>query len=92
MPIVQVPSALRAYTNKQAAVEVPGNTVKEVLRNLSTQVPELRRYIFDEHGEVRNYVNVFVGDEDIRHLNGSATAVEDRDSISIVPAVAGGIR
>ena len=90
MPQVIIPSALRSFTGKQASVEIPGNTVEQVLGNLAERFPELRRHVFDDTGKLRNFVNVFIGDQDVRHMNKDATPVQERDTISIVPAVAGG--
>ena len=90
MPNILLPSALRTFTNQQASVNVPGKTVQEALSNLAERFPDLRRHVFEETGKLRNFVNVFVGDEDIRHLKQSETPVQEGDTISIVPAVAGG--
>ncbi|MCK6558652.1 MoaD/ThiS family protein [candidate division KSB1 bacterium] len=90
MAYVVIPSALRGLTQQQSRFEVTGNTVGEVLAHLTQRYPDLRRHLLSEQGQLRKFVNVFVGEEDIRHLQQEATPVADSDEISIVPAVAGG--
>ncbi len=90
MAYVVIPSALRGFTQQQSRLEVTGNTVGEVLTHLTQRYPDLRRHLLTEQGQLRKFVNVFVGEEDIRHLQQEATPVADSDEISIVPAVAGG--
>ncbi|MDZ7269846.1 MAG: MoaD/ThiS family protein [candidate division KSB1 bacterium] len=92
MAYLVIPSALRGYTEQQARLAISGRTVGEVLEQLARRFPELRRHLYDEQGRLRKFINVFVGDQDIRHLQQEATPVSDDDEISIVPAVAGGGR
>ena len=89
MPIVLVPTALRKLTANQAEVEVSGTTAGEVLKNLAAAHPAIGDQIF-ENGKIRGFVNVFVGDEDIRFLDGDATAVKADDEVTLIPAIAGG--
>lgn len=86
---IQIPAPLRQHTNGLAVVEAAGANVQESLRTLATQYPALAERILED-GKVRRFVNVFVNDEDIRYLDGLETALNDGDSISIIPAVAGG--
>ena len=90
MPKVLIPSALRGFTKNQSAVEIRGDNLREVLGNFAGQFPEVRRHIFDEKGKLRNFVNVFLNEEEVRFLQKDATPVNANDTISIVPAVAGG--
>jgi adenylyltransferase/sulfurtransferase len=90
MPKIQIPTPLRQYAGKQPAVEVPGSTVGEVLSGLVAQHPDLRRHLYTDEGKLRAFVNVYLNDEDVRYLQKEATAVQDGDSISIVPSIAGG--
>lgn len=87
---VHIPTALQQYAGKQDAVTVEGATIKEVLDNLTTKHEALRKHLFNEKGELRSFVNVYVNDEDIRYQKGSTTPVKDGDVVSIVPAIAGG--
>lgn len=90
MPVVRIPTPLRKYTQGQEEVTVAGATVSELLTNLEASSPGIRERICDDKGAVRRFVNIFVGDEDIRFLQNLETSVAERDEISIVPAIAGG--
>ncbi|PYV68944.1 MAG: molybdopterin synthase sulfur carrier subunit [Acidobacteria bacterium] len=85
-----LPTPLRQYAGKQAAIEVSGSTVGEALSGLVSQHPDLRRHLYTEEGKLRAFVNVYLNDEDVRYLQKEATAVADGDNISIVPSIAGG--
>ncbi len=87
---VLIPTPLRPYAGDAAAVEVAGGTVGDALRELASRFPELRRHLFAEDGRLRSFVNVYVGDEDIRSLQGEATPLSDGAELSIVPSIAGG--
>lgn len=87
---VQIPTPLRQYAGKKAAVEVNGGTVAEALNSLVSQHPDLRRHLYTEDGKLRAFVNVYLNDEDIRYLEKEATQVKESDNISIVPSIAGG--
>lgn len=90
MATVRIPTPLRKYTQGLEEVQVPGATVGAVLDALEQSHPGIRERICDESGKVRRFVNVFVGEDDIRFLESLQTAVKDSDEISIVPAIAGG--
>jgi sulfur-carrier protein len=87
---VKLPTQLRAAAGGAAAVQTTGSTVGEALEGLYTVHAELRDRISGDDGELRRFVNVYVGGEDIRFGNGLDTAVSDGDEITILPAVAGG--
>ena len=87
---VLIPTPLRQFTGKQAAVEVAADSVGEVLMHLTSQFPELRKQLFAEDGRLRRFVNVYVNDQDIRYLENENTPVRQSDTVSIVPSVAGG--
>jgi molybdopterin converting factor small subunit len=89
MATIKIPTPLRAYANNQAQVEVNGGTVGEALNDLTDQYPELRTHLFNG-GELRNFVNVFLGDEDVRFLDGLKTEIEAGDNLRIIPSIAGG--
>lgn len=91
MPKIVIPTALRQYAGGQAAVEVQGNTIGELLANLTTQHAELKKHLYDASGKLRSFVNVYVNDEDIRHQQQENTVVNENDDISIIPAIAGGV-
>ena len=90
MATIRIPTPLRKYTQGQEEVQVAGGTVQSVIEALETSYPGIRERICDESGKVRRFVNVFVGDEDIRFLENLNTPVAERDEISIIPAIAGG--
>jgi sulfur-carrier protein len=87
---VRIPTQLRPLTGGAGEVAVTGSTVGEVLKALDVAHPGLGERLFDEAGRLRRFVNVFVADEDIRFLDGLETPVADGQTVSIVPAVAGG--
>jgi molybdopterin converting factor small subunit len=89
MAEVRIPTPLRPHAGGQDRVEAAGSTVGEVLANLSTTYPALRERLFDGE-ELRRFVNVYLNNEDIRYLDELATAVGEKDEVSIIPAVAGG--
>ncbi len=90
MATVRVPTQLRTLSGGDAEVSVGGSTVGEVLSALDTAHPGFRDRLFDEGGQLRRFVNVFVADEDVRFLQGLDTKVDDGQTVSIIPAVAGG--
>ena len=92
MPQIQIPSPLRQYTEKQATVSVPGKTVGDALTGLVSQHPDLKRHLYNDDGKLRAFVNVYVNDEDMRYLQKEATILNEGDTISIVPSIAGGCR
>lgn len=87
---VRIPTPLRKLTRDQELVQADGATVGEILQSLDTSFPGLGERIFDDQGQVRRFVNVFLNDEDIRFLSALETPVKENDEISIVPAIAGG--
>ena len=87
---VRIPTPLRPYVGNQEALELEGNTVEEVLQNLIQQYADIKRHLFDEEGKLRNFVNIYVNDEDIRYLERENTPIKDNDTLSIVPSIAGG--
>ncbi|RUM30995.1 MAG: molybdopterin synthase sulfur carrier subunit [Aquifex sp.] len=88
--IVRIPTPLRRLTNGQGEVEVEAKSVKEAIEKLEEQFPGIKERLIDENGELRRFVNLYVNDEDIRFLKGLDTELKDGDTLSIVPAIAGG--
>jgi MoaD family protein len=86
---VRVPTILRPYTGGEKAVEGSGATLDDLIADLERQFPGLRERLVDEAG-LRRFVNVYLNDEDVRFLGGLTTSVADGDSVTILPAVAGG--
>jgi molybdopterin converting factor small subunit len=87
---IRIPTQLRTLTGGAGEVQVEGTTVGEALKALDAAHPGMGDRLFDEAGNLRRFVNVFLADEDVRFLEGLATPVADGQTLSIVPAVAGG--
>ncbi len=87
---VMIPTPLRSYTGNKDSVEVEGQTIDEVLLNLTEKYPQLKRHLFADDGRLRNFINIYVNDEDVRYLEKGDTKVKEGDIISIIPAIAGG--
>ena len=87
---VRIPTQLRTLTGGAGEVQVEGATVGEALKALDAAHPGFADRLFDEGASLRRFVNVFLADEDVRFLDGLATPVTDGQTLSIVPAVAGG--
>jgi adenylyltransferase/sulfurtransferase len=87
---IHIPTPLRPFTDKQESVQVSGGTVGELLADLTKKHDGLRKHLYTDEGKLRNFVNVYLNDEDIRYLQREATPVKPGDSLSIVPSVAGG--
>ena len=90
MATVRIPTQLRTLTGGDAEVDVDGSTVGEVLKALDAAHPGFHDRLFDEAGKLRRFVNVFVADEDVRFSEGLETPVDAGQTVSIIPAVAGG--
>ncbi|MBL1068469.1 MoaD/ThiS family protein [Streptomyces sp. 7-21] len=86
---VRIPTILRTYTDGQKAVQGSGETIAELFADLESRHPGIQERLV-EGGELRRFVNVYLNDEDVRFLDGIATKVTDGDSVTILPAVAGG--
>jgi sulfur-carrier protein len=86
---IRIPTPLRTLTGGEELVSVDGSNVLQVIENLEKKHPGMRERLLDEKG-VRRFVNIYVGDEDIRFLDGLETALKGGEEISIVPAIAGG--
>lgn len=89
MASIKIPTPLRAYTDNQAQVAIHGNTVGAALDDLTNRYPDLRQHLYDGD-KLRNFVNVFLDDEDVRFLDGLDTEISESDSLRIIPSIAGG--
>ena len=92
MAKIIIPTPLRKFTGNQATIETNGFTVLESLQSLAETHPEIKKHLFDDAGQVRKFVRLYLGDEDIKALQNEQTAVQDNSVISIIPAIAGGIK
>jgi molybdopterin converting factor small subunit len=89
---IHIPTPLRRFTAENGEVQVDGQTVGEALKDLTRQFPTLERHLYNEQGVLRSFVNIFLNDEDVRHLGKDGTAVKPGDTLSIIPSIAGGAR
>jgi len=87
---IMIPTPLRQYVGKKDQVEVEAKTVAEALSRLSNEYTELRRHLYNPEGKLRSFVNVYLGDEDIRFLQREQTPLNENDVLTIVPSIAGG--
>jgi len=91
MPVkIIIPTPLRQYAEKKESMEVQAKTVAEALGAITSQYAGLRKHLYNDEGKLRSFVNIYVGDEDIRFLQKEQTALKENDVISIVPSIAGG--
>ena len=87
---VLIPTPLRKLTGEQDTVTVDATSILTLMQALEAQFPGMAGRLRDDNGELRRFVNLYVNDEDIRFLQGKDTPLKDGDSVSIVPAIAGG--
>jgi molybdopterin synthase sulfur carrier subunit len=87
---VRIPTPLRKLTRNESEVDAAGGTIRELVDDLEKQFPGFKERMCDEQGELRRFVNVYVGEEDIRFLEGLDTKIPEGEQVSIIPAVAGG--
>jgi len=88
---VLIPYALRAFTGRSAEVEVEGSTAGEVIKALANKYPDLKAHLFTDDGQVRDFINLFVGGVNINNLQKLDTPVPDNGEVMVVPAIAGGL-
>lgn len=91
MPTLKLPTPLRPYADGQSKIDVQGQNVTEALNDLLRQYPSLEKHLFSEAGTLRPFVNLFLGEEDVRHLQGVETTLAEDDVLRIIPSIAGGI-
>jgi len=87
---LHIPTPLRSATDNQATVEAQGDTVRAALHNLVERYPDLKSNLYTDDGALRQFVNIYLNDDDIRYLDGPDTALTDGAELSIVPSIAGG--
>ena len=87
---IEIPTAFRRFTEGAPRVDSGATTVGEALHELTTRFPALSRHVRDEQGQIRQFLNVYLNEEDIRFLGGEASALKDGDRVLLVPSIAGG--
>ncbi len=90
MPVFRIPTPLRAYTNGQSEIPVQGRTVSDALADLTTRHPGLKPHLIQENGQLRAFVNLFRGEDNVSSLQGLATPLAENDRLLIIPSIAGG--
>ncbi|MDR3200372.1 MAG: MoaD/ThiS family protein [Spirochaetales bacterium] len=89
--VIQIPTALRSFTGRQSEIPVEAATVKEAVAALAELHPDIKAHLYKDDGEeLRSFINVFVGETNIKRLDGLATRLVPGDTIMLVPAIAGG--
>ena len=89
--IVEMPSALRQFADNSDELSSEEKKVEEVFKELCQRFPELKQNLYEDEGSIRNFINIYVNDEDIRYGEGMQTQLKDGDRIQIVPSIAGGV-
>jgi len=90
MTTLRIPTPLRTYTGGKSEVIVSGSKIAEALTDLTTQFPAIKPHLFHETGELRPFVNLFVGENNIKDLQGVDTPIKEGDKIMLIPSIAGG--
>jgi molybdopterin converting factor small subunit len=90
MPVLRIPTPLRTYTDGQSEVTVNGENISEALADLTNQYPAIKPHLFNEGGNLRPFVNLFVGENNIKDLQGVNTPITDGEKLMLIPSIAGG--
>ncbi len=90
MPTIIIPTPLRKFTNNNSRLELNANTIQDLVNELTLNFPDLKKHLLDEKGNLRSFINIFVGNDDIRNLQQEQTVLKKDAIISIIPAIAGG--
>lgn len=91
MITIFIPTPLRRFTQEKPSILLAATNVAEAIKTLTTAHPSLLPYIYDESQQIRKHVRIYLGDEDIREKQGTATELKEGDELSIIPAIAGGL-
>jgi molybdopterin synthase sulfur carrier subunit len=87
---IEIPTAFRRFTDGTPKLDSGAKTVAEALNDLTAKYPALAKHVRDDDGQIRQFINVYLNDEDIRFLGGEASALKDGDKLLLVPSIAGG--
>jgi len=91
MPVtIEIPTAFRRFTDGAPKVDCSANTIAEALNELTTRFPNLSRHVRDDSGQIRQFLNVYLNEEDIRFLGGESCCLKEGDRVLLVPSIAGG--
>ena len=91
MPItIEIPTAFRRFTDGAPKVDCTGNTIADALHQLTTRYPDLSKHVRDDSGQIRQFLNIYLNEEDIRFLGGESCCLKEGDRVLLVPSIAGG--
>ena len=90
METIIIPTPLRKFTNNSSRLRLNAVSIQEAVNELTLYFPDLKKHLLDENGRLRSYINVFVGNDNIRSLQQEQTSLQQDSVISIIPAIAGG--
>jgi molybdopterin converting factor small subunit len=90
MATLIIPTPLRKFTNNTARLQTRAENIQGAVQDLALNFPDLKKHLFDENGQIRSFINIFVGNDDIRNLQQEKTAIREDSVVSIIPAIAGG--
>jgi len=91
MPVtIEIPTAFRRFTDGAPKIDCSAGTIEEALNDLTARFPALSRHVRDEQGQIRQFLNVYLNEEDIRFLGGEACSLKEGDRVLLVPSIAGG--
>ena len=90
MATIIIPTPLRKFTNNSSRLRLNAVSIQEAVNELTLNFPDLKKHLLDENGRLRSYINVFVGNDNIRSLQQEQTSLQQDSVISIIPAIAGG--
>jgi sulfur-carrier protein len=87
---IEIPTAFRRFTDGAPKVDCSASTIADALNQLTSRFPDLSRHVRDEQGQIRQFLNVYLNEEDIRFLGGEACTLKEGDRVLLVPSIAGG--
>lgn len=90
MPLLRIPTPLRPFTSGKSEINVNGSNISEALADLTEQYPAIKQHLFNENGQLRPFVNLFLGENNIKDLQGVDTPIKDGDKLVLIPSIAGG--
>ena len=90
MPTLKIPTPLRPYANGESVITLPGDTISDVMSALVDRHPGLKKHLFNDEEQLRPFVNLFLGEDNINQLDGLDTPLKDDDTLLIIPSIAGG--
>jgi molybdopterin converting factor small subunit len=91
MALIQLPTALKAYVDGKSEAKVEAKTALGALEALANEYPSIKQHLFDAEGKPRSFINIFIGETNIKSLDGFETAIDDKTVLTLIPAIAGGL-